>query len=1029
MSSGEPWVGARVAVLAVGAAALGGADRFYEAIVEALGQLGCRAEIFRLPGSERNFEDILANYRHCRALDLSHFDVVISSKAPGYAVRHPRHVIYLMHTVRAFDDMFDAIFPAKDAAHFEQRKQLHDLDFAAFSSARTIYCNGGEVRGRLARKFGLDATVLHPPLAGLHFRNDGDDGTFLLPGRLHRWKRVDLAIAAAKRLPDDTRLLIAGEGEDEGRLKALAGGDERIVFLGAVPDEQLVSLYARCRAAIFVPVREDYGYVTLEAFASGKPVITCRDSGEVTHFVRSGRTGLVTEPEATALAAAMQQLADDPAFAARMGAEGKAIASGLSWRRTCVTLLRAAYGLADTAPKAEPKRACILDMQPIEPPVGGGRLRLLGLYHDLGAGFAATYVGSYDWPGERRRVVAHPPGLAEITVPLSDAHHREAAAHAAAAGGKGVIDIGFSELAHLSPEFLSEARAQAAAADVVVFSHPWVHPLVRDALGPDQVVVYDAHNVEAYLRRQLLDVARPFEKRLLEGVVRDEYRLVREADLVLACSLEDAQRFNRIYDVPFERMRVVPNGVMAGTRRPPDAAARATARRALRLEGRLCAIFLGSAYGPNVEAARFICDAVAPRVRDITFVIAGGVGAEIATTGSNVRVTGALSGEELDRFLAAADIALNPMLSGSGTNIKMFDFMAVGLPVVTTATGARGIETGRERAFLIVSPDGAQVATALAALSDSDLRSAMGAAGRRVVERTYSWEQISRNVGRLLEREQNAHRHGRPLYSVIVPSYERPDQLGRLLERLAEQVEVDFEVIVVDQSEVRFAGAERAYGFPLHYVHSSIRGSTHARNLGAFLARGRLLAFTDDDCLPEPAWLLNARRYFADADVVAVEGRIHSDHIGEADWRPVTNVGFEGIGFMTANMIVRQEAFQRIGGFDPQFDDPGFREDTDLGWRLQALGRVPYGNDVPVFHPAQPRSVARESLSTRLTYFSNDALLQAKHPEKFRILFERENHIEKTPEYAGVLRNALAAYGVTAPDWLRERLDRAGAGR
>ena len=125
-----------------------------------------------------------------------------------------------------------------------------------------------------------------------------------------------------------------------------------------------------------------------------------------------------------------------------------------------------------------------------------------------------------------------------------------------------------------------------------------------------------------------------------------------------------------------------------------------------------------------------------------------------------------------------------------------------------------------------------------------------------------------------------------------------------------------------------------------------------------------------------------------------------------------------GIGFMTANLMVRNAAFQQLGGFDPAFDSPHFREDTDFGWRLQAIGEVPYATDVEVFHPAQRRDIQRESQAERNRFFEKDALLLKKHPEKYRQLFFMEGHYRKTDGFWANLRRGLELYGVSLPEWM-----------
>lgn len=1020
--------GLRVAVLAAGSATgeVGGAERFYSGLHAALQQSGCNSDLITVPTDETTFETILEGYARCRALDLSNYDLVISTKSPTYAVCHPRHVVYLVHTVRVFYDMFETAFPAAGAVLKEQRRQIQELDAECLSRATHRFAIGHEVAARLREFIALDAEVLHPPLAANPFRSQRPEGYFFLPGRLHPWKRVDLVIRAVRESAQPLRLLIAGAGEAEAELKALAAGDSRIEFLGRIGDEELVERYGRCLAVTFVPLREDYGYVTLEAFASGKPVITCKDSGEAVQFVAHGQNGWICEATPDGLREAMEYCFANPDQATAMGRRGRDAIRHITWPNVARRLMQA--GLegagavtysADTIP-AGPIKVAVLDMQPIEPAIGGGRLRLLGLYHALGHDICARYVGSYDWPGESFRRQQLTPTLEEVVIPLSDMHHAAARKLANEAGGKVVIDLAFARLGHLSADYLRAAREAVDWADVVVFSHPWIYPLVAKRIRQSQLVVYDAHNVEAFLRAQLLDVANEAENRLLREVIAAEYRVGMRADLVLTCSSGDRERFGRIYEWPFAKMRVVPNGVMSSKIAVALAEDRLEAKRNLRLgTSSPAAMFIGSAYGPNIQAARFIIEELAPSVGEMEFLIVGGVGSALqGPMPKNVRISGPIDEEEKKRWLKAADFGINPMFSGSGTNIKMFDLMAAGLPTVTTAIGARGIERGGRQPFILAGPDATSFAAALRRLiREPGFASERSREARECISDGYSWERISPCLGALVRKRMRQSRA--PQFSIVVPTYERHHQLDELMRRLEVQTVRDFEVIVVDQSVGRWPNERRPRGFALTYMHTDVRGAVRARNTGADLAGGKVIAFTDDDCLPEPDWLQAAGRYFEAASIVGVEGAIESDHPGDPAYRPVTNIGFEGVGFMTANLLVRAESFHRINGFDLDFDRPHFREDTDLGWRLQELGEVPYGRDVRVFHPAQPRAIARESEDARARFFEKDALLLAKHPHRYRELFEREGHWYKTPGFWENFERGARMYSVDIGEFLQ----------
>lgn len=1016
----------RVAILASGPSSgvAGGAERFYAGLVSGFDALDCDVELIHVRADEPTFDAILQNYQKVIALDLSRFDLVISTKTPTFAVEHHRHIVYLVHTVRAYDDMFSQVFPRPNDENMGQRAQLHAVDLKGLVGAKKIYSIGHEVANRLYRWRGLRSTVLHPPLGVGGFRSGVQGDYFFMPGRLHPWKRVGLAVDAVLRSALPLRLVIAGNGEEEDVLRSRAKGDPRIVFLGRISDAELIERYANALAVPFLPIREDFGYITLEAFASRKPVITCSDSGEPARLVRHMENGLVCKPTAAALQEALEWVYGHRPEATAMGLKGTEVIEGMSWKKVARELYDAGFSEEETtleSANAVKMRVTVLDMQPIDPPVGGGRLRLLGLYHGLGADVACTYVGSYDWPGERHRRHMLSPTLEEINVPLSDAHHKAAANLSQQAGGKTVIDLAFGRLGHLSPQYVDTAKQHMRDADVVVFSHPWVYPLVRDAIKPHQTIVYDSQNVEGFLRAQLLDRGNPIEAQLLREVVDTELSLCQRADLIVTCSHEDLRRFNRIYRIAADKMRVVPNGVMAFDHHPPSPAHRLEAKQHLGITNwPLVAFFIGSAYGPNVDAARFIAAALAPAVPDVLFVVAGGVGAQVDARRDNVHITGALGDAERKQWLAAADFAVNPMFSGSGTNIKMFDFMAMGLPVVSTDVGARGIELGGGSTEAITVVDGTVAAfkTGIERLRPEVERAGRGAQARLCVEEGYAWERISPLCGQILRNRSQLKGQPAPLFSVVIPTYERHKQLDALMNALSAQIERDFEVVVNDQSIEPWPGRDHAWGFPLTYFHSPVRGAVRARNTGAALAQGSIIAFTDDDCLPQRDWLLNARRHFANAPIVGLEGMITSDHHDDPAWRPVTNVGFEGLGFMTANLMVRNECFQLVGGFDLQFDRPHFREDTDLGWRLQEIGDVPYAHDVQVFHPAQRRDTHRESEVARAVFFQKDAILYKKHPCRYKELFLAERHFEKTFAFSENLRAGFINSEIEIPPWI-----------
>jgi len=201
--------------------------------------------------------------------------------------------------------------------------------------------------------------------------------------------------------------------------------------------------------------------------------------------------------------------------------------------------------------------------------------------------------------------------------------------------------------------------------------------------------------------------------------------------------------------VPPERIWDAPNGVFTDQIRPPTDEEKRAARETLGIEGP-AAIFIGSAFPPNIQAVEFIARRLAPALPGITFLVCGAVSEtqellSCRTDGArNLRCVGPVTEEQKRCCLWAADVGLNPMFAGSGTNVKMFDFMAAGLPVISTATGARGIDGGQANGLFVCEPW--NIAQTLSRLAEDPSHSG-GAAARQLVVDRHSWKKISANLG------------------------------------------------------------------------------------------------------------------------------------------------------------------------------------------------------------------------------------------------------------------------------------------
>jgi glycosyltransferase involved in cell wall biosynthesis len=709
----------------------------------------------QVPISEATWDDVLRSYLDCYELDLSKYDLVISTKNPTFAVQHRNHVCWLLHQIRVFYDRFEDEYGKLDKQQriqrTEQRDMIQKLDTLAFQRVRKIFANGFETARRLKQYNGFDAEVLHPPVYARGHYCAGQK-YFLLPGRLHRWKRVDLALRAMQYLGNDIELVVSGTGEDEAYFRGIAGRDERIRFTGFVSDQELLDLYANALAVLFVPKEEDFGYITIEAMLSRKPIIVCTDSGEPARLVSNGRTGFVVKPDPMEVAAAMSILSEDKELARTMGERAYETAPSQSWDDVIDRLVAAGEWEGVRSSVSVPGtledsrvRVLVADNQVLDPPVGGGRIRIYELYRHIAAlGFEITYVGAYDWPGPVYRDQLLAPHFRECVTPLTQQHFAEDARYRKASGGKTTIDVTVPRLMKYSPRFQRMAEEFGRDAEIIVISHPWVHPHVPRR--PGQKLIYDAHNCEYVVKQQILGDT-PQGRELVREVGEVEGKLCREADVVFVCSEEDATQFVERYGISREKIVLVPNGVDVKQIRPATSDQRRQAKLELGFPAeRPLLIFIGSGYGPNTEAARFLVTEVAPKIGGCQIAIAGSVKDSYEAAGGplpphHVRFLGVLDARQRELLYQGADIALNPMFSGSGTNLKMLDYFAAGLPVVSTVAGARGLEIGTGEC--IVCDSNAFVASIRQLLGSETTRAEIASRARRVAESRYDWELIA----------------------------------------------------------------------------------------------------------------------------------------------------------------------------------------------------------------------------------------------------------------------------------------------
>ncbi len=273
---------------------------------------------------------------------------VISLRFPSYAVRHPFHISWINHRLREYYDLWGMLYSQLGwkgkIKETLRRKMVHSLDsYLLKHNVVKVFSQSHTIQGRLMQWGKIPSEVLYPPPPHRTYYTESYDNFIFTVSRLQKLKRLDLLIDSFAFVKNkNMKAIIIGEGPESKNLvdRIRDQGLEKSVFLLGWADEKTVlSHFARCRAVYFAPFQEDYGFITGEAFASRKAVITAKDSGGPSEIVQDGQSGYIVPPNPRKIAEKIDEFAEDQAGAEQMGQQGFDFVAKITWEDTVRRLL------------------------------------------------------------------------------------------------------------------------------------------------------------------------------------------------------------------------------------------------------------------------------------------------------------------------------------------------------------------------------------------------------------------------------------------------------------------------------------------------------------------------------------------------------------------------------------------------------------------------------------------------------------------------------------------------------------------
>lgn len=330
----------------------GGAELMVENLTKELNKRNYEAELVSLPFKWYPNNTLLDSVLAWRMIDLSEsngnkIDLVIGTKFPTYAVKHDNKILWLMHQFREAYDLSDN----KDYAGLntiedgpKTRDIVINVDNNVIPESKEIFTISKNVTNRLKVYNDIDSIPLyHPPMHVGKYKSTNYDNYILSVGRLDKKKRVDLLIKSLQFCDNSVQAIIAGRGPEQEKLEKLTRDlklENRVKFLGFVNDDELIELYANAFAVYFAPVDEDYGYITLEALLSKKPIVTCMDSGGVLEFAEDEKSAFITNVDEAEIGNKINSLFNNKLKCKEMGQFGYEKVKNISWDNVIDKLTR-----------------------------------------------------------------------------------------------------------------------------------------------------------------------------------------------------------------------------------------------------------------------------------------------------------------------------------------------------------------------------------------------------------------------------------------------------------------------------------------------------------------------------------------------------------------------------------------------------------------------------------------------------------------------------------------------------------------
>lgn len=381
------------------------------------------------------------------------------------------------------------------------------------------------------------------------------------------------------------------------------------------------------------------------------------------------------------------------------------------------------------------KKLLVLNFFPaFTPPTSGGELRYFNIYNHLSEHFDVTLL-SPTYAHHKLETIEHSKNFREYRIPKEEIHNNIQSEIYNKQIGEEFSALVCALSAQYPNNYHHYFNKLYKDSDIIIHESPYMIDYDIYAGIDSKPRIYNSYNHESYLMEQIW---KGENANVYINYIRElEKKTALKCDLIFTTSAEEKEKFTEDFNLNPHKVKIVPNGInpedfdFHGKETP-------TSEKKI--------LFMGSQHPPNTEAVKFIFDELVNKLQNIEFTIAGSCCSAFKNyTKSNVKLIQNFNEKEKKELLQTADIFINPMFSGAGTNLKTIEALAAGLPLIATSIGARGLNLEDKKHFILAEKDNFSDKI-LELTKGNELQKRISLEGKKYINENYSWSNISNNI-------------------------------------------------------------------------------------------------------------------------------------------------------------------------------------------------------------------------------------------------------------------------------------------